>query len=99
MDLGAELREQDLEGDSSSSSVLAHVLDVSNNASTVVNSTCYTSGLAVLTPIDGQATVTSLAGFTLNSFDTVDVSVKHHGQDHTDLAVATVGVDGRYENS
>lgn len=95
LSVGADLREQDLEGDSSSSSVLAHVLDVSHNASAVVNSTCYTGGLAVLTPIDGHTTVTSLAGFTLNSFDTVDVSVKQHGQDHTDLAVATVGVDGR----
>lgn len=96
MDLGvsSELRDQDLEGDSSSSSVLAHVLDVSTNVSTVVNSTCYSSGLAVLAPtLDGHATVTSLAGFTLNSFDTVDV--KQHGQDHHDLAVATVGIDGR----
>lgn len=96
LEVAAELRDQDLEGDGSSSSVLAHVLDVSSNASTVVNSTCYTSGLAVLTPtLDGQTTVTSLAGFTLNSFDAVDVSVKQHGQDHHDLAVATVGVDGR----
>ncbi|KXJ09183.1 high mobility group protein 20A [Exaiptasia diaphana] len=96
MDLGvtSELRDQDLEGDGSTSSVLAHVLDVSTNASTVVNSTCYTSGLAVLAPtLDGHATVTSLAGFTLNTFDAVDV--KQHGQDHHDLAVATVGVDGR----
>lgn len=52
------------------------------------------AGLAVLTPsLDGTTTVTSLPGFTLSSFDSVDV--KHVG-DSSELAVATVGEDGRF---
>lgn len=96
MDLGA-----DLGVSCTSSAVLAHVLDSSAIVSSAVkDSSSYTSGLAVLTPtLDGHGTVTSLSGFSLNSFDAVDVSgnvVKNESQDHNcDLAVATVGEDIR----
>lgn len=77
---------------------LAQVLDSQAISSTSLATFSVTSvpgstGLAVLTPtLDGTTTVTSLPGFTLSSFDSVDV--KHVG-DSSELAVATVGEDGR----
>ena len=77
---------------------LAQVLDSQAISSTSlatfsVSSVPGSTGLAVLTPtLDGTTTVTSLPGFTLSSFDSVDV--KHVG-DSSELAVATVGEDGR----
>lgn len=76
---------------------LAQVLDSQAISSTSLATFSVTSvpgstGLAVLTPtLDGTTTVTSLPGFTLSSFDPVDV--KHVG-DSNELAVATVGEDG-----
>lgn len=76
---------------------LAQVLDSQAISSTSLATFSVTSvpgstGLAVLTPtLDGATTVTSLPGFTLSSFDSVDV--KHVG-DTSELAVATVGEDG-----
>lgn len=78
---------------------LAQVLDSQAISSTSLATFSVTSvpcatGLAVLTPtLDGTTTVTSLPGFTLSSFDSVDV--KHVG-DSNELAVATVGEDGRF---
>lgn len=78
---------------------LAQVLDSQAISSTSLATFSVTSvpgstGLAVLTPtLDGTTTVTSLPGFTLSSFDSVDV--KHVG-DSSELAVATVGEDGRF---
>jgi len=76
---------------------LAQVLDSQAISSTSLATFSVTSvpgsaGLAVLTPsLDGTTTVTSLPGFTLSSFDSVDV--KHVGESH-EMAVATVGEDG-----
>lgn len=78
---------------------LAQVLDSQAITSTSLATFSVTSvpgsaGLAVLTPtLDGTTTVTSLPGFTLSSFDSVDV--KHVSESH-EMAVATVGEDGRY---
>lgn len=77
---------------------LAQVLDSQAISSTSLATFSVTSvpgsaGLAVLTPgLDGTTTVTSLPGFTLSSFDSVDV--KHVNESH-EMAVATVGEDGR----
>lgn len=76
---------------------LAQVLDSQAISSTSLATFSVTSvpgsaGLAVLTPgLDGTTTVTSLPGFTLSSFDSVDV--KHVNESH-EMAVATVGEDG-----
>ncbi|XP_032220116.1 high mobility group protein 20A [Nematostella vectensis] len=96
MDLGdeASLHDHGLENGvvSTTAAELAHVLDpntvISTSSGERVSLT--TTGLAVLTPgLDGHTTVTSLSGFSLSSFDAVDVSKGEH-----ELAVATVGVDG-----
>ena len=89
----------------SKSLALAQVLDsqaiASSGGSLAHFTVSHTSqGLAVLhhSTLDGTSTVTSLPGFTLSSFDAVDVAVKPgDSQDH-ELAVAhcTVGVDGRF---
>ena len=78
---------------------LAQVLDSQAISSTSLATFSVTSvpgsaGLAVLTPtLDGTTTVTNLPGFTLSSFDSVEV--KHVGESN-ELAVATVGEDGRF---
>lgn len=76
---------------------LAQVLDSQAISSTSLATFSVTSvpgsaGLAVLTPsLDGTTTVTSLPGFTLSSFDSVDVK---NVSEASELAVATVGEDG-----
>lgn len=78
---------------------LAQVLDSQAISSTSLATFSVTSvpgsaGLAVLTPsLDGTTTVTSLPGFTLSSFDSVDVK---NVSEASELAVATVGEDGRF---
>lgn len=75
---------------------LTHVLDSHTISTYTVSSVNSSAGYAVLTPaLDGNhSTVTSLPGFALSSFDTVDVVSSKH--DQHELAVATVGVDGRF---
>ena len=80
---------------------LTHVLDSHVITTFTVSSagSGANSGYTVLTPavLDGShATVTSLPGFGLSSFDAVDGGSK---QDPHELAVATVGVDGRFVTS